>query len=216
MEYWADPWLSHHHWYPTRRDLAWSPRPREIGSDFHFLIIAPTVVNFSPGCLLFSCSPSQPCASLQFCPWYPYTAPLSCPWWKCWNVIDCVDRCLLYSYITMSRVDTGLLGNELRLGGLLNGKQTGLWEPELLVGRGSNTYFMQKYDNKCIKCIWCCYSGFFCDILSLSVTMHLWLKLYTVPLFVSGQTYKISKGSNNYCSHCMLQSSPLISAVPGP
>ena len=24
-----------------------------------------------------------------------------------------------------------------------------------------------------------------------------------VPLFVSGQTYKISKGSNNYCSHCI-------------
>ena len=35
---------------------------------------------------------------------------------------------------------------------LLNGKLTGLWEPELLlVGRGSNTYFMQKYDNKFIK-----------------------------------------------------------------
>ena len=32
--------------------------------------------------------------------------------------------------------------------------------------------------------------------------MYLWLKLYTVPFFVSGQTYKISKGSNNYCSHC--------------
>ena len=28
------------------------------------------------------------------------------------------------------------------------------------------------------------------------------LKLYAVPFFVSGQTYKISKGSNNYCSHC--------------
>ena len=32
--------------------------------------------------------------------------------------------------------------------------------------------------------------------------MYLWLNLYTVPFFVSGQTYKISKGSNNYCSHC--------------
>ena len=31
----------------------------------------------------------------------------------------------------------GVLGNELRLGVLLNGKLTGLWEPELLlVGRG--------------------------------------------------------------------------------
>ena len=29
------------------------------------------------------------------------------------------------------------------------------------------------------------------------------LKLYTIPFFVSGQTYKISKGSNNYCSHCI-------------
>ena len=97
-----------------------------------------------------------------------------------------------------------VLGNELRLGLLLNGKLTGLWEPELLlVGRGSNTYFMQKYDNKCRKCIWCCYSGFFCNIISLNVKMYLWLKLYTVPFFVSGQTYKISKGSNNYCSHCM-------------
>ena len=59
---------------------------------------------------------------------------------------------------------------------------------------------MQKYDNTFIKFIWC-YSGF-CDILSLNVKMYLWLKLYTVPFFVSGQTYKISKGSNNYCSHC--------------
>ena len=31
---------------------------------------------------------------------------------------------------------------------------TGLWEPELLlVGRGSNAYFMQKYDNTFIKLI---------------------------------------------------------------
>ena len=43
----------------------------------------------------------------------------------------------------------------------LNGKLTGLWEPELmLVGRGSNTYFMQKYE-------------IFCDILSLNVKMYL-------------------------------------------
>ena len=41
---------------------------------------------------------------------------------------------------------------------------------------------------------------FFIFILSLNVKMYLWLKLYTVPLFVSEQTYKISKGSNNYCS----------------
>ena len=44
----------------------------------------------------------------------------------------------------------------------------------------------------------------FCDILFLNVKMYIWLKFYTVPFFVSGQTYKISKGSNNYCSHCIL------------
>ena len=65
---------------------------------------------------------------------------------------------------------------------------------------------MWKYENKYIKCVRCCYSGFVCDILSLNVKMYLRLKLYTVPFFVSGQTYKISKGSNNYCSLCMLLS----------
>ena len=35
------------------------------------------------------------------------------------------------------------------------------------------------------------------------LSMYLRLKLYTFPFFVSGQTYKISKGSNNYCSHCV-------------
>ena len=54
-----------------------------------------------------------------------------------------------------------------------------------------------------IKFIWCCFSRFFCDILLLNVQMYLWLKLYTVPFFVSEQTDKISKGSNNYCSHCI-------------
>ena len=44
----------------------------------------------------------------------------------------------------------------------------------------------------------------FYNILSLNVKMYLWLKLHTVPFFVSGQTYKISKESNNYCSHCIL------------
>ena len=74
----------------------------------------------------------------------------------------------------MERVDTGVLGNELRSGVLLNVKLTGLWEPELLlVGRGSNTYFMQKYENKCIKCILYSYSGFFCDILSINVKIYL-------------------------------------------
>ena len=29
------------------------------------------------------------------------------------------------------------------------------------------------------------------------------INVYTVPFFVSGQTYKISKGSNNYSLHCI-------------
>ena len=72
---------------------------------------------------------------------------------------------------------------------------------------------MWKYDNKYIQFLWCCYSGFFCDILSLNVKMYLWLKLYTVPIFVSGQTYKISKGSNNYCSYCKCQAFTINSVV---
>ena len=56
--------------------------------------------------------------------------------------------------VTFIQLHKDVLGNELRLGVLLNGKLTGLWEPELfLVGRGSNTYFMQKYDNTCITFI---------------------------------------------------------------
>ena len=47
----------------------------------------------------------------------------------------------------------------------------------------------------------------FFETLSLNVKMYLWLKWYTVPFFVSGQTYKISKGSNKYCSHCIYGSS---------
>ena len=42
--------------------------------------------------------------------------------------------------------------------------------------------------------------------------MYLWLKLYTVPFFVSGQTYKISKGSNNYCSHYRRLTGPQLPA----
>ena len=79
------------------------------------------------------------------------------------------------------------------------GKLTCLWEPELLlVGRGSNTYFHAKnMINTFIKMYMMLSFWIF-----LNVKMYLWLKLYTVPCFVSGQTYKISKGSHNYCSHC--------------
>ena len=45
----------------------------------------------------------------------------------------------------------------------------------------------------------------FCDILSLNVKMYLRLKLYTVPFFVSGQTYTISKGSNHYSTIYLLR-----------
>ena len=38
---------------------------------------------------------------------------------------------------------------------------------------GSNTYFMWNYDNKYIKFVRCCYSGFFYFILSLNVKMYL-------------------------------------------
>ena len=73
---------------------------------------------------------------------------------------------------------------------------------------------MWKYDNKYIKFVWCCYAGLFCDILSLNVKMYLWLKLYIIPFFVSGLIYKISMGSNNYCSHCMYASSVVGWAEP--
>ena len=38
---------------------------------FYFLIIAPTVVTSHQVACLFSCSPSQFCTGLQFCPWCP-------------------------------------------------------------------------------------------------------------------------------------------------
>ena len=57
-----------------------------------------------------------------------------------------VGMCLIVWTGAFYRADTGVLGNELRFGVVLYGKRTGLWEPELLlVGRGSNTYLMQKY-----------------------------------------------------------------------
>ncbi len=37
---------------------------------------------------------------LQSCSWHPWTALCSWPWWRVWNLIDCliasVDRCLFY------------------------------------------------------------------------------------------------------------------------
>ncbi len=56
-------------WYSSRRDLAWSPSPREIDSHLKFLPFSNNCANSC--CLLtklLSCSPPQPCAGLQFCP----------------------------------------------------------------------------------------------------------------------------------------------------
>ncbi len=36
----------------------------------------------------WSCSPFQPCVGPQSCPWHPWTALWSWPWWRVWNLID--------------------------------------------------------------------------------------------------------------------------------
>ena len=69
----------------------------------------------------------------------------------------------------------------------------GLWEPELLlVGRGSNTYFMQKYDNTFIKFVQCCYAGFFCDILSHNAKMYQCMLAYIVSVYAGIHTYTLT------------------------
>ncbi len=75
---------------------------------FHLRIIAPTVVTFSPSCLEWSCSPLQPCVGLQSCPWHPWTALWSWPWWRVWNLIDWL---LLWTGVFYT-------DNKLRLGAL--------------------------------------------------------------------------------------------------
>lgn len=49
----VDLFLSHDHWFLTRPDPAWSHREKltVILNFFHFQIIAPAVVSFSPSCL---------------------------------------------------------------------------------------------------------------------------------------------------------------------
>ena len=42
--------------------------------------------------------------------------------------------CGQVTFIQLHNDVTGVFGNELRLGVLLNGNLTGLWEPELLIG----------------------------------------------------------------------------------
>ncbi len=97
------PHRSHDHWNYTRWDLAWSPRPREIDSYFVFL---PFANNRTNCCHLltklldrWSCSPFQPCVGLQSCPWHPWTALCSWPWWRVWDLIDWLllcPGCILY------------------------------------------------------------------------------------------------------------------------
>ena len=59
---------------------------------------------------------------------------------------------------------------------------------------------MWKYDNKYIKFVRCCYSGFFCDILSLNVKMYQWLKLHS-SILCKGLPQN-GKRAQIYCSHC--------------
>ena len=62
--YWADPW-------PFSSSLiSHEARLAVTLCFFHFLIIALTLTSHQVACL-FSCSPSQRCAGLQFCPWCP-------------------------------------------------------------------------------------------------------------------------------------------------
>ena len=42
----------------------------------------------------------------------------------------------------------------------------------IAVGRGSNTYFMQKYDNKFLTFICCCYSGFCLSVLNCTYDLN--------------------------------------------
>ncbi len=51
-----------------------------------------------------SCYPFQHCVSLQSCPWHPWTALWSWPWWGVWNLIDCF--CGQVSFIQVTRWDS--------------------------------------------------------------------------------------------------------------
>ncbi len=72
---------------------------------FHLRIIAPTVVSSHRAAWRWSCSPFQPCVGLQSCPWHPWTALWSQPWWRVWNLIDWL---LLWTGVFYT-------GNKLRL-----------------------------------------------------------------------------------------------------
>ncbi len=107
---------------------------------FHLWVITQLLSPCHQAAWRWSCSPFQLCVGLQSCPWHPWTALWSWPWWRVWNLIDWL---LLW---------TGLFytGNLLRLGALplrecslyqLITCMKDTWEPEiLLIDRGSNTY----------------------------------------------------------------------------
>ena len=125
------------------------------------LIIAPTVVNFSPSCLLIFLQPIPALCrstilslmSLDSSFVLTMVETLECDW-----LCGQVTFIQLHNDVKSWQVFWVMNWDWV----LINGELTGLWDPELLlVGRGSNTYFMQKYDNTFIKCIWWCYSGFF-------------------------------------------------------
>ncbi len=136
------PHLSLDHWYSTRRDLAWSPSPRDIDSHLEFL---PFSNNCTNSCCLLT-------KLFAFCPVaHPSLVQVPSVLRQLFGLaysgevgvwlIECLNRCLLYRWVQTGAINTG---NEWRIGGLLKDKLTSLWEPEfLLIGRWSNTYFMQ-------------------------------------------------------------------------
>jgi len=87
------PHLPHDHWCPTRWDLAWSSRPREI--DHH-----PGLFPFSNNCTncccllakLLACCPVAHPSLVQVYNFIccPYTALWSWPLWRGWSLFDWV------------------------------------------------------------------------------------------------------------------------------
>ncbi len=128
------PYLSQDHWYSTRRDLAWSPSPREIDSHREFL---PFSNNCANSCCLLT-------KLFAYCPVaHPSLVQV-------YNIVPSVLG-RLFGLAHMDRLNSDWLsvwtgvfytGNEFKQVWLLKDKLTGLWEPEM-VGRWSNTYFMQ-------------------------------------------------------------------------
>src|SRR4029434_3879894 len=71
--------------------------------------------------------------------------------------------------------------------------------PKLTVGKILIFCIKCKLSHKCYKMQ---FSGFFVDILFLTVKIHLLLQLQITHFFASGQTCEIGRGSNTYFPHC--------------